>query len=185
LTNWLRQNLCSSYEDWVWSAQFLDRVDTLNQIPHVQDEGEPYTKTLRENFAGKSYEDLMCCLKTNTYSFAELHVIRGVVLKKFIEKWLAGASPDATNGNIKNLSYWDIAENAKAASPVIHFLDVALAKKAALQTSRDLSGFMDFSAYDLPKLMEETNNDKVIQKLLPAIKGNPMFQSFMDKFLHH
>jgi len=148
--------LQSSYEEFSWSTAFLDRESVLNSVPHVDDERRSYIYALRNEFGGKSYEDLLKMLQSKNYSSAELHFVRYLVAEKFT---VEGMTSSLMRTNFAGECAWVLrfAEDSKKAHVVIQHIDSSLLRKGGLQVSPQFDQFVEFIGNRLPKFWNTTN----------------------------
>jgi len=129
LVNWVREELLDGYGALTWSTMFLDRVSTLNSIPHMSHDESGYhlhTEALEARLKGASYDEMLRFLRLTKCSSADLYVVRHFVRGAFLRDIMAyfRSNPSGAKAAARQM-----AEDTKEVSPLLHFLDLSLGRK--------------------------------------------------------
>jgi hypothetical protein len=167
LTNWLRQVLLDNYNSWNWSLCFFDRISKLKAIPHSEDEQFNHVDDMRNNFEVMSYDELLKSVQSTNFSAVDLFFIRNSVNKRFLKRAMASMTLMMTkNSNIKLDE--GIAVDAKKVIPIFKQIDLQLAKQYGLKMKPLFIQFVNFLAYEWPKI-ENTGSESETRKQIAVL----------------
>jgi hypothetical protein len=165
LANWVRTKLLDSYRDFDWTGQFFDRIEVLEQMPHIE-EKKPFTRNLENFIFAKSFDELMDDFNTNKYTTAELYAMRWLCLEKFCGWMLYQGS--MANTNVSEEHRLDaVSSAARPAAVIIQRLDTLINNQHnSLKASPQLGQFLKFFTNDFARFGEETNPAIYTQEFL-------------------
>lgn len=181
LVNWLRAVLLAGYDKLAWSTCFFDRTSKLKEVPHLEEEQIGHTEELQSGFKRMSYDELLKSVQSNDRSAVELHIVRSLVFERFTHKWPIALNRMAAHGfNIEIAG--DCAVEAKRAIPIVEQVDSMLAQRYGLKMDKSLINFLEFVAYDLPKMASAQNEKNADGQIEGLLKSNPLLSDWQILF---
>jgi hypothetical protein len=155
LSQWLRDVLINGYDKLSWSAMFFDRSLTLNALPHLESEPQPYTAELQRKLSRLSFDEIADAAASNENSVLDLNYMRRFVLDRvyrIIEAQIHAG--DGGNSFIKAVS-----NEAGRALPALETIDRQLARRHSLHVNDSANRLLEFLDHDLEKLWAVDNSN--------------------------
>ena len=181
LSNWLQQVLHENYEDFVWTAQFFDRLSIINNIPHVEKQ-QPFTKQLGSDIACKSYDELINNIKSNTYSTAELHFLRSCTFDMWKTHLLSDLPSLIRNPSLHDEFLKRMSDESESAMFFLAIIDSSLSRSGSLRTNPQLNRFFANCVNIIKDLEIGNNTDRKRMKFLQIAKRILGGGTFVDLF---